>query len=284
LRIEIEKMTYKDILSPAIALREDEAAMTAAGEIAAKCGAKAIALMVAVHLGSEYADKVRPLSDVLGDMAAGSRSHAAISRQEIVAWLSRRPLDFDVRDLTIENAVDEDQVVAHARMADLVVLARGQEHATARRALIADILFKSGRPLLLVPPRAQERRWERFVIGWNASANAVRAITGVMPLLNRGSLVTIATVDAIPSAAGHGEAPGCELAAHLARHGVRAEVRNLDGLGRGAERALCEEAVATDADALVIGAYGHSRAQEFIFGGVTRDLLAAAPVPLLLAH
>jgi nucleotide-binding universal stress UspA family protein len=277
-------MTYKDILSPAIALAEDEAALTAAGEIAAKCNARATALIVAVHLGSEYADKVRPLSEVLIDAAAGSRSHAAVSRKDLVAWLNKRPHDFDIRDVTIESAVDQDQVVAHARMADLVVLARGPEHATARRALLSDVLFKSGRPLLLVPSVLKERRWDRFVIGWNTSANAVRAVMGAMPLLKTASLVVVATVDAIPSAAGHGEAPGRELAAYLARHGVSAEVRNLDGLGRAPERALCDEAMAVDADALVIGAYGHSRAQEFIFGGVTRELLSAAPVPLLLAH
>jgi nucleotide-binding universal stress UspA family protein len=277
-------MGYRDILSPVIALGEDEAALTAAGEIAAACGAQATALIVAVHLGSEYADKVRPLSDVLLDAASGARSHAALSRREIVAWLEKSPHDFDVRDLTIENAVDEDQVVAHARMADLVVLARGPEHATARRALIADVLFKSGRPLLLAPRRTKQRRWDRFVVGWNASANAVRAIAGAMPLLQKASQVVIATVDAVPSAAGHGEAPGRELASHLARHGVRADVHNLDGLGRTAERVLCDEAMAVDADALVIGAYGHSRAQEFVFGGVTRELLASAPVPLLLAH
>jgi nucleotide-binding universal stress UspA family protein len=107
---------------------------------------------------------------------------------------------------------------------------------------------------------------------------------GAMPLLKKASVVVIATVDAIPSAAGHGEAPGRELAAHLARHGVIAEVRNLDGLGRAPERALCDEVMAVDADALVIGAYGHSRAQEFVFGGVTRELLSMAPGPLLLAH
>jgi len=277
-------MSYKDILAPALALAEDEAALTAAGEIAEKCAARTIALIVAVNLGSEYADRVRPLSDVLVDMAAGAHSHAAVNRQELVAWLRKRPHDFDVRDISIESAVDEDQVVAHARMADIIVLARGPEHASARRALIADILFKSGRPLLIVPCTVKERRWDRFVIGWNASANAVRAVLGAMPLLKQASQVTIATVDAVPSPGGHGQAPGRELAAYLARHGVRAEVRNLDGLGRPPERALCDEAIAIDADALVIGAYGHSRVQEFIFGGVTRELLHAAPLPLLMAH
>lgn len=277
-------MAFKDILAPAIALSEDKAALIAAGELASKFEARAIALIVAVRLGSEYVDKARPLSEVLVDAVAGSHSHAAVNRRALVEWLNKRPHDFHIRDMTIENAVDQDQVVAHARMADLVVLTRGPEHATARRALISDILFKSGRPLLLMPSRAKERAWDRFIIGWNASVNAVRAVTSAMPLLQKASLVVVATVDALPSEAGHSEAPGHELAAYLARHGVRTEVRNLDGLGWGPEKALCDEAMAIDADALVMGAYGHSRAQEFIFGGVTKDLLAAAPVPLLLAH
>jgi len=278
-------MTYRDILAPVIGLKEDEAALIAAGEIAGRFQARATALVVAVHIGSNYASTIQPLSAVLVDIAAGSRSHAAARRQEIVAWLEKSPHDFDVRDLTIENAVDEDQVVAHARMADLIVLARGPAHARARRALIEDVLFKSGRPILFVPEQpSKDRRWDRLVIGWNASANAVRAVVGAMALLRKASQVVIATVDALPSPAGHGEAPGRELAAHLARHGVCAEVRNLDGLGRSQAKALCDEAVAIDADALVMGAYGHSRAEEFVFGGVTRELLASAPVPLLLAH
>ncbi len=277
-------MTYKDILAPAIAISEDEAGLSAAGEIAAKCDGRAIALLVAINLASEYADSVPPLSDVLVDIAAGSRSHAAIERQKLAAWLETRGGAFETRELAIEDAVDRDEVAAHARLADLVVMTRGPEHGAARRALIADILFKSGRPLLLVPLRPRKRNWDRFVIGWNASANAVRAIAAAMPLLKPASSVIIATVDAVPSPAGHGQTPGRELAAYLARHGVRAEVHNLDGLGRPAEKALCDEALAFDADALVIGAYGHSPAQEFIFGGVTRALLAEAPVPLLMAH
>ncbi|MGD9965170.1 MAG: universal stress protein [Hyphomonadaceae bacterium] len=278
-------MTYRDILAPVIELDEDEACLMAAGEIAAAFEARASALIAAVSLASDYADKVRPLSEALLDLAAGSRSHAAKKREQILAWFAKAPHRFDVRDLTIEDAVNEDEIVAHARMADLIVLARAPEHAAARRAMIADVLFKSGRPLLLMPSRPlTERKWRRFVIGWNASANAVRAVMGAMPLLARASNVVVATVDAVPSAAGHGQAPGRELAAYLARHGVRAEVRNVDGLGRTHARALSDEAIAAGADALVIGGYGHSRAKELVFGGVTRELLAGAPMPLLLAH
>jgi nucleotide-binding universal stress UspA family protein len=278
-------MAYRDILAPVISIEADEAALVAAGEIAEKFDARAIALIVAVHLDSAYTDEARPLSQVLSDIASGSRSHAARARKALMGWIERSRRRYEVRDVTIEHAVQQDQVVAHARMADLIVMARSAEHDRAGRALIEDILFKSGRPVLLMPDRPLNgRRWESIVIGWNAKAEAVRAVTASLPLLQAARQVVVATVDAVPSAAGHAEAPGRELAAHLARHGVRVEVRNLDGLGRSHAKALVDEAVDVSADALVMGAYGHSRAQEYLFGGVTRELLAASPIPLLLAH
>ena len=35
---------------------------------------------------------------------------------------------------------------------------------------------------------------------------------------------------------------------------------------------------------MVAGAYGHNRFREWVLGGVTRELLERAPVPLLIAH
>jgi nucleotide-binding universal stress UspA family protein len=135
-----------------------------------------------------------------------------------------------------------------------------------------------------VPEGRRRARFEKILIGWNASPEAVRAITGAAPLLQAASKVVIATVDATPSPGGHAPRPGQELAAYLARHGVTAEVRNIDGLGRTHAEALQETAIDVDADLMVIGAYGHSRAREIVFGGVTRELLANGQLPLLMAH
>lgn len=277
-------MTYKDILTPVIAIEEDEAALVAAGELAAVFATRATALLVAVHLASSYADEPHTLSEVLADIAAGSRSTAAQQRGKIVEWLERAAHGFEVREVQVEGAVDQGEAEAHARVTDLVVMARAGGHQRARRALMERILFSAQRPLLLVPDRPIiERTWERFVIGWNAKAEAMRAVCAALPLLRRGKQVVVATVDARPNA-GKTPAPGHELGEYLARHGVTAEVRNLDSMGREVEGALLAQAAAIDADALVVGAYGHSRAREFLFGGVTRALLAASPVPLLLCH
>lgn len=276
-------MSCKLILAPVIALDEDVAALTAAAEIADKFDAEPAALILALHLASGYMDKEAPLSAVLQDLAGGTTSHAAQLRRGLMAWLERAPRAFEVRDLAIERAVDDDKIVAHARLADLTILARAGAHDRARQAMIEDVLFKSGRPVLLVPEKpSRQRTWDQIVIGWNASAEAVRAVSGAMPFLKSARHVIIATVDAKPI--NGGQTPGRDLAAYLQRHGAQVEVHNIDGLGRTDARALLDEAIAVDADMLVLGAYGHSRARELLFGGVTRELLAASSVPLFMAH
>lgn len=276
-------MACKLILAPAIALDEDLAALTAAAELAEKFDAHPIALILALHLASTYMDQEAPLSAVLQDLAGGATSHAAQLRRGLVAWLARAPLKFEVRDLAIERAVDDDKIVTQASLADLVVIGRATAHNRARQAVIEDILFKSGRPVLLVADRPlRQRSWDKVVIGWNAKAEAVRAVAGAMPFLKRAQRVVVATVDAKPI--NGAPTPGEDLAAYLLHHGIKAEVHNVDGLGRTEARALLDEAIAVDADMLVLGAYGHSRAREFFFGGVTRELLAASSIPLLMAH
>lgn len=276
-------MACKDILAPVFNLSEDAVALTAAGEIATIFDARAVALVVAVHLASDYADTPHTLSDVLADIAAGARSEAAREREKIMAWLKNAPHDFEVRDVRVEGAVEQGEAETHARVADLVVVARGDAHKRARRMLIERVLFQAGRPMLVVPAAPpRERQWKRFVIGWNATAEAMGAVSAALPLLKRAEQVVIVTVDAKPRV--HGETPGRDLAAHLARHDVKVELRNLDSIGREAQQVLVEQAAAFDADAIVLGAYGHSRAREMMFGGVTRALLTEAPLPLLLCH
>lgn len=278
-------MDRLDVLVPALTLEADESALRFGAMLAVRHSGTATALIVAIWLGSEYAHTQSPLSDALADLVAGAKSAAASERAKLTAWIQQHSPDLHIRDATVESAAARDEILAHARLADLVIISRAGTHDRARRELIEDILFKSGRPLMLLPASFHARQLpERILIGWNASASAIRAVMGAMPLLRAAAQVRIVTVDAVPSAAGHGEAPGRDLAVYLARRGVRAEVSNLDGLGREHPQRLEEAALDFDADLIVAGAYGHSRLCEFVLGGVTRTLLADSSYPLLLAH
>ena len=68
-----------------------------------------------------------------------------------------------------------------------------------------------------------------------------------------------------------GDHPGAELVAHLVRHEVKAELRQVASGGARHRRALLAQARDEAADLLVMGGYGHSRLREMMLGGTTRS-------------
>ena len=279
-------MSIKDILAVAIRLEDDEPTLRAAALLARNFEAHATALILAVHPASTYAQEVAPLSRVLEDLAAGARGAAALDRSKIEAWLDEGSHRFAIRDLLIEHALLRREVLAHARRADLSIVTRTAAPGTAHRDLLDMMLFGSGRPVLLMPLEwRSEQLFDCVVIGWDESSEAARAVHEALPLLQRANDVVIATVDAKRLADSHGVvAPGEDLAVHLARHGVNARVSVMDSMGRSEGRALLDCAITVGADMIVLGAYGHSRAEEWLLGGVTRELTQASPIPLFMAH
>lgn len=192
----------------------------------------------------------------------------------------------------LASADGDEGVIAAARtLADqadgraTALLFEIEPNSALRRRMFEGVLFGSGRPLMIVPPD-----WKagpigaHVVIGWNAKREAARALADARPLIERAEKITIVTVDAKPGPSGHGQAPGADVAAHLARCGVNVEVRNVDGMGRDEAAALIDECRALGADLLVVGGYGRARLQEITFGGVTRGLIGSAPLPVLMAH
>ncbi|MCM0021433.1 MAG: universal stress protein, partial [Tagaea sp.] len=97
----------------------------------------------------------------------------------------------------------------------------------------------------------------------------------------RAEKVSILSVD--PEGAER-RVPGADIALHLARHGVTAEATTTHTDGMGVGDALLSRIADLGADLLVMGAYGHSRAREAVFGGATRDVLDRMTVPVLMSH
>ena len=73
------------------------------------------------------------------------------------------------------------------------------------------------------------------------------------------------------------------LAAHLATHGVEAVVASVASAGRRIEVVFADYAASCGADLIVMGAYGHARMHELVFGGVTRHVLREARLPVLFS-
>ena len=280
-------MSVKDILAVVISADADEPALRAATLLSEQYEAHAAVLVLAIHAGSDFAEPVATFSEVLEDILRGARNAATRERELIAAWLERRHAKAETRKLVIEEALLRREALAHARRADLTIVTRqdADTHKEAREHLFEAVLFGSGRPVLLMPPGWKgESLTDRILVAWDAKREAARAVADAMPLLTRAHDVVIATVDAIPSSGGHGPAPGADLAVHLERHGVDVRVNNVDGMGRSEARALMDEAAALDASLIVMGGYGHARAQEWLLGGATRELTQFARTPLLLSH
>lgn len=276
----------KDIVVAVVSLERDEAALRAAEYIARDHGAHARVLILSVHPASDYADPIAPLSVVLEDLARGSQGEVALKQKAIEGWAAKSDVNFEIAPTSIEAALGGREVLAQARHADLTIMTRPTPHGDrAHHALFEIVLFGAGKPLLLVPPSWSSRALgQRILIAWNAKREASRAVGDAMPFIVGAERVVVATVDALPSAEGHGERPGHDLATYLARHGAKAEVENLDGLGRSAAERLLETAREMNADMIVMGGYGHARAAEWLLGGTTRELSELSEVPLLMSH
>lgn len=181
----------------------------------------------------------------------------------------------------------ERRAVAEARAADLVVALRpyGTGRKTVWVELVEALLFGTGRAILLQPPDGKATMpIRRPFVCWNESREATRAIAEAMPFLRAAQSVVLAMVDPDTGSGSEWQEPGAAMARHLARHDVKAELMSVAAGSHASADALLRAAESRGADLIVLGGYGHSRLREWALGGVTRDMLSSAHVPVLIAH
>ena len=173
-----------------------------------------------------------------------------------------------------------------AHYADLAVVARPEPGSPTAGppGLVESLVLTSGRPIIMLPPGNTVFRVRRILVGWNARREAIRAVADALPLLVKAALVELLVIDHERHPADYGQEPGADIARHLARHGVRVEVRRLSSGGEDVGNLLLSEAAAFGADLVVMGAYGHSHLSEWVFGSVTRAVLHEAGLPVLMSR
>jgi nucleotide-binding universal stress UspA family protein len=183
---------------------------------------------------------------------------------------------------------EEADPALHARYSDLTILGQ-RDPDSDEMALIRPrperVTLASGRPILVVPYAGHFAAVGKCVlIAWDASREAARAVADAMPLLAAADAVTVLAVDPQPGPDGHGEIPGADIALHLARHDVKAQIERTVSAGVPIGELLLSRAADLGADLLVMGAYGHSRVRELLLGGATRSILASMTIPVLMSH
>jgi nucleotide-binding universal stress UspA family protein len=184
-----------------------------------------------------------------------------------------------------ETGDEYDQITSRTRYHDVVVLAGGPERAgrLADEAL-GGIILGSGRPVFLASEQTSMAALDRIAVAWKDVPESARAITAAMPLLRRARHIDVFSVNESDEAA-----PECidcsdRIVRYLRWHGFNAKSQLVLSAGRAPVDALLESARGAGAELLVMGAYGHSRVREFIFGGFTHRILKGVELPVLLFH
>ena len=276
-------MAIKDILLPLIG-EPSPAAITAIEKcvaMAVDIGARITAVAIEIDVGvavrphvvvSEIAEAEQSLSNAKGLLAAfdsaairlGARSQQAIQRvaqPDIGAYLARC-----------------------ARLTDLTVVPSRPHHGELE-SVVERLIFQSGRPIVLCPEKLAEplaSTFEHVAIAWDHSAPAARAIADAMPLLQAAASVRIFTVTDAPTSAELDS--GAALVEHLALHGVTASFETVLRGGRSVGKVFCAEVKVHAIDLLVMGAYHHSRLNEWIWGGASNTILNEPPCWVLMSH
>jgi nucleotide-binding universal stress UspA family protein len=294
-------MTIRTILAAVSGGSASEGAVETAFELARRFEAHVEALHIRVDERQAlmaYGDGFgAPLAgDLVARIAEETAANAAAARRIFDAALARHglavrtappplkpgePRRFEASAAWREETGYAPELVSRrARLFDLVVLGRSdrvvdQPHSDT----VEDTVLRSGRAVLLAPAKPTEALGRSIAIGWNGSAQAVRAITAALPLLAEARdvrIITIGTTD---------EGGGAEVVEYLAWHGVDATARLARPIERvGVGELLLATARDEGADLLVMGGWGQASWREMLFGGATREIVGTSLLPLLLAH
>ena len=177
---------------------------------------------------------------------------------------------------------EDEQVAREARDATLIVLARPHDMDAGDAWHAA--LFESHRPLLVPPdwsrPAGRRALADRIAVAWRPTDQARRAVRQAAPWLAQASSIVVLLVaehdgDVVDTS---------EIDALMAELGLDYDtsVRAADHRDPGEALLLMVEELG--AEALVMGAYRHNEWLEWALGGTTRQVLARARIPLLMAH
>jgi nucleotide-binding universal stress UspA family protein len=237
---------------------------------------------VAPSMHDSFPEMARKLTKQQGERAVHSQAAFQDACDRHALTIADDPEKRKAISVFYQEITSLDYKTLHlARFHDLTIVARVPEFLLED---VEAVLLKSGRPVLIVPGKPTDTIGKAVAIAWKEGPEAARSVMAAAPILAQAKRVTILSVaessddkDAARISADH-------LVRNLRWHGIQADVRVETSTSVTTARTIKEMAYACEADLLVMGAYGHNRMRELVFGGVTRHLLDAAEIPIFLFH
>ena len=276
-------MTYKTILVHLNDSRRAEKMLEPAAQLAVRFNAHLIGLNVC---SAVPASPIPMASSSLGAIVAAERrnseaiadifKHMTTGQSYVAEWQLQKVSHLDLAA----------EVMGRGRAADLIVA--GQTDPEWDLSPVLDfpehLALESGRPVLIIPYAGRYPTiGRRVVVAWKPARESARAVFDALPLLLGAEIVHILEIKERADDAST-LAPDTSIAAALARHGLKPELRTSIAPEISIGDEILSRAADLDADLLVMGAYGHSRLRELIFGGTTRHIARHMTLPTLLSH
>jgi nucleotide-binding universal stress UspA family protein len=276
-------MTYKTILVHLNDSRRVERVLEPAAQLAARFDSH----LIGFHAYSAVPASPIPMaSSALGSIVAAERRNSEVIADTFKRITSGKPYVAEWQLQKVPHVDLADVVMERGRVADLIVA--GQTDPEWDLSPLMDfperLALESGRPVLVIPCAGRYATvGRRVVIAWKRSREAARAVFDALPLLREAEAVHILEIKDHAKDA-NTLARDTAIAAALGRHGIKPEVRTSTASDISVGDEILSRASDLDADLLVMGAYGHSRFRELVFGGATRHIARHMTLPTLLSH
>jgi nucleotide-binding universal stress UspA family protein len=276
-------MTYKTILVHLNDSRRAEKVLEPAAELAVRFNAHLIGLHVC---SAVPASPIPMASSALGSIVAAERRNSKAIAETFKRMTTGQPYVAEWQLQKVSHLDLAGVVMERGRAANLIVA--GQTDPEWDLSPVMDfpehLVLESGRPVLVIPYAGRYSTiGRRVVVAWKPSRESARAVFDALPLLLGAETVHILEIKERPEDV-NTLAPDTSIAAALARHGMRPEVQTSIASEISIGDEILSRAADLDADLLVMGAYGHSRFREMVFGGTTRHIARHMTLPTLLSH
>ncbi|PTQ12655.1 universal stress protein UspA [Sphingomonas oleivorans] len=212
-------------------------------------------------------------------LLADERNREASNREALEARLAHEDIAWDWVDLVGDIA---DCVIAAAGLADLIVINRKLDSPAGpdMQGIAGAIATHVRKPLVAISEDCP-----RFdvtgpaLIAWDGSPPVMATMRACTPLLALAANVHLLTIG--------DESEGVsaeEAAAYLSRHDIPATIQRIEQRETPIHVHIQEECSGQGASYCLMGAFGHSRVTEALFGGVTQQMLKTSRIPLVLGH
>lgn len=230
---------------------------------------------------SPYTSSVLP--EDWGDEVSRARAAHQKRLEEIKQILSDIGGFSDVVSVLVPFTDIKHQIAQYARVSDCAMIADNlRDDKAIWNEVSYGVLFLS--PIGLFVNSNPMAAKEHVLIAWDSGNPSARATHLSLQYLKGAKNVTIACIDPIAKENKDGEEPGADLATWLTHHGCNVDVKHFSSGGHEAAETIQARAKELGADLVVMGAFGHSRMRQTLFGGTTLSMRDQQEVPVFLAH